>query len=47
MVGEARAPDRLEGKAPRSPRLADVRTFILNEPVHIQERNSWQRAAAC
>jgi len=22
-----------------------VRTFILNEPEHIQERNSWQRAA--
>ncbi len=26
--------------------LADVRAFILNEPEHIQERNSWQRAAA-
>jgi hypothetical protein len=26
--------------------LADVRTFILNEPEHIQERNPWQRAAA-
>jgi hypothetical protein len=26
--------------------LADVRSFILNEPEHIQERNSWQRAAA-
>jgi hypothetical protein len=25
--------------------LADVRTFILNEPVHIQERGSWQHAA--
>jgi hypothetical protein len=24
--------------------LADVRGFILNEPEHIQERNSWQRA---
>jgi hypothetical protein len=24
--------------------LADVRTFILNEPEHIQEQNSWQRA---
>jgi hypothetical protein len=26
--------------------LADVRSFILNEPEHVQERNSWQRAAA-
>jgi hypothetical protein len=26
--------------------LADVRSFILNEPEYIQERNSWQRAAA-
>jgi hypothetical protein len=25
--------------------LADVRAFILKEPEHIQERNSWQRAA--
>jgi hypothetical protein len=25
--------------------LADVRTFILNEPDHIQERGSWQHAA--
>jgi hypothetical protein len=25
--------------------FANVRTFILNEPEHIQERNSWQRAA--
>jgi hypothetical protein len=25
--------------------LADVRTFILNEPDHIQERGSWQNAA--
>jgi hypothetical protein len=25
--------------------LADVRAFILNEPEHIQRRNSWQRAA--
>ena len=25
--------------------LADVRTFILNEPAHIQERGSWQHAA--
>jgi hypothetical protein len=24
--------------------LADVRAFILNEPVHIRARNSWQRA---
>jgi len=23
-----------------------VHTFILNERAHIQERNSWQRAAA-
>jgi hypothetical protein len=25
--------------------LADARAFVLNEPEHIQERNSWQRAA--
>jgi hypothetical protein len=25
--------------------LVDVRSFILREPAHIQERNSWQRAA--
>ena len=25
--------------------LADVRTFILNAPDHIQERGSWQHAA--
>ena len=25
--------------------LADARAFILNEPEHIQERFSWQRAA--
>ena len=25
--------------------LADVRAFILKKPAHIQERNSWQRAA--
>jgi hypothetical protein len=25
--------------------LADARAFILNEPKHIQGRNSWQRAA--
>ena len=26
--------------------LADARAFIPNEPAHIQERNSWQHAAA-
>jgi hypothetical protein len=26
-------------------RLADVRSFILREPAHIQKRRSWQRAA--
>jgi hypothetical protein len=26
--------------------LADVRTFVLNEPEHVQERNAWQRVAA-
>jgi len=26
--------------------LADVHTFVLNEPKHIQERNAWQRTAA-
>jgi len=25
--------------------LADVRALILNEPKHIQERGSWQKAA--
>ena len=34
------------GAARPNTALADVRTFILNEPEYVQERNSWQRAAA-
>jgi hypothetical protein len=33
---------RCTGAARPNTVLADVRTFILNEPGHVQERNSWQ-----
>jgi hypothetical protein len=31
---------------PKLQTLADVRDFILSEPEHVQERPSWQLAAA-
>jgi hypothetical protein len=44
LVSEAHPHDRIKEWHSLAT-LADVRTFILKEPKHIQERGSWQQAA--